>query len=177
MSEHLSWDDVGVVKIPLHGKHGAGKFALVDGDYDGEYLSGFKWHLTAGGYVTRKATPSDATAANIYLHREVCRPLPGHWIDHINRNKLDNRSINLRSVSPKVSAMNRRQAKRIGGKRRYRGVSRCSLNRFTATFKGTRIGYFDSEIKAARAYDDIAYREYGTDAVLNFSTSVITPNQ
>jgi hypothetical protein len=170
MSKELSWDEVGVVKIPLRGKRGQGKFALVDGDYDGEYLSNFRWTLNPGGYVMRKKTVGlDGTNGGaIYLHREVCRPLEGHWVDHINRNTLDNRSVNLRSVTPSVNALNRGQGKRTRKGGGYRGVKQCSGNRWQTMFRHEHVGTFHNEIEAAKAYDKVAHERYGVDAVLNF---------
>jgi hypothetical protein len=47
-------------------------------------------------------------------HRVVFAIAHGRWpvmqLDHINRNKLDNRPCNLREVSPSENSMNRRRA-------------------------------------------------------------------
>lgn len=172
MSEQLDWSEIGVVELPLNGERGQGKVALIDGDYDGEYLSGFKWYLGSGGYVYRRKTVAldGVGRGSIYLHREVCRPLKGHWVDHINRNTLDNRSVNLRSVSPSVNCLNRRQAVRTR-RRKYRGVNQCSKNGFQVMFRQKSFGVYKSELDAARAYDELAFARYGIDAVLNFPRS------
>lgn len=107
----LSWSQVGIKRLPLHGTD---KFALVDGDYDGEYLGQFTWRLRKDGYVFRdKYRSLDGNRTGVvYLHDVVCRKAPGLWIDHINRNKLDNRSTNLRAVTPSVNLANRGSFKR-----------------------------------------------------------------
>jgi hypothetical protein len=107
------------IRIPLHGKNGEGKFTLVDGDYDGEYFSQFKWLVMPNGYVVRcnyenydskavtKTGKKKGYGNYIYLHREVSRTPKGLVTDHINRNKLDNRSCNLRWTDYSGNAMNR----------------------------------------------------------------------
>jgi hypothetical protein len=94
------------IKIPLRGKYGVRKFTLVDGDYDGEYFSQYRWYLHKNGYVTRKGY-SDGKRTIIYLHREICKPPDNLWVDHIDRDKLNNRSCNLRWVTPQENAQNR----------------------------------------------------------------------
>jgi hypothetical protein len=82
--------------LPLTGKHGVGKVALIDdGDY--EYLSQFAWRCTSNGYAR-----TTIAQAKHYLHHVVLG-LRGSYtaqVDHINRNKLDNRKENLRIVTP-----------------------------------------------------------------------------
>jgi len=118
MAEAINWNEVGVTRIPLSGKHGTGYFVLVDGDYDGEHFSRYTWYLNSNGYVCRKSYKNldGFSGGMIYLHDEVCRKPPGMWVDHINRNPLDNRSRNLRPVTPKQNAANRHpRAKREPG--------------------------------------------------------------
>lgn len=106
------------IKIPLVGKHGKGKYALVDGDYDGDYFSQYKWALLPNGYVTqyshREFIVDDKTGEVVghdnsfqYLHRMVARPPKGYWARHKNGDKLDCRSANLEWVTPKYSAATR----------------------------------------------------------------------
>jgi len=92
------------IELPLYGKHGNGKVTIVDGDYDGEYFSGFRWILDRkDGYAVTKTE-----GRRIYLHHLVCAVTEEKpWRDHIDRNKLNNRSCNLRPVTPKENAANR----------------------------------------------------------------------
>jgi hypothetical protein len=94
------------VKIPLHGKHGKGKHVVVDGDYDGEYFGQYKWYMLPNGYAARDGR-YEGKSSYIYLHNMVMPKREGYWVDHINRDRLDNRSCNLRYVTPKESALNR----------------------------------------------------------------------
>lgn len=94
--------DMEYISIPLKGIHGEGKFTLVDGDYDGEWFSGMRLHLNpVTGYVTTKV---DGKVVN--FHTLVCASKPGFHVDHIDRDKLNNRSCNLRHVTPSENTKN-----------------------------------------------------------------------
>lgn len=84
---------------------GISQEVIVDGDYDGELLAAQIWFFsTKKRYLATKYWEKGKL---VYLHRIVSRPPKGYWVDHINRNVLDNRSCNLRWVTPKENAQNR----------------------------------------------------------------------
>lgn len=58
----------------------------------------YKWHLRDNGYVS--------TPDNIYLHRLIAGTNDNSVIDHINRNKLDNRRENLRHCTQQENTWN-----------------------------------------------------------------------
>jgi len=181
-------DKMPVVKLPLYGGLGKGKFALVDGDYDGEYFSQYKWYLLKNGYAGRVEVevPAKERKGYIYLHTVVSRPPKGLWVDHINRNKLDNRSCNLRWVTPSENALNKSQGAKRRSKSGYRGVTKrpdftvTRVNKggvktysykgglYTASIKGKHLGYFEDAVEAAKAYDVAARAAYGDLATTNF---------
>lgn len=103
-----------------------------------------------------------------YLHRAILDAAPDAWVDHINRNTLDNRRSNLRLVTPAQNGWNRRGER--GALSPYKGVTRDG-NQWTAqiTVNGEthRIGRFNSDVEAARAYDLVAMRLHGEFAHLN----------
>ena len=84
---------------------------------------------------------------------------------------LDNRSCNLRWVTPKENTLNRAQSPRKS-KSGFRGVTQFSKNCWAATCKGKKLGYFATAELAAKAYDNVALTYWGTDAVLNSCDSL-----
>jgi len=81
------------------------KQAIVD-DSDYERLSKFKWcyHL---GYAIRYAGGGRKQRRFERMHRVVNNTPDGFFTDHINRNKLDNRRANLRTVKHRENSINR----------------------------------------------------------------------
>jgi hypothetical protein len=71
-----------------------GDYALVS-EEDYEDLSRWRWRRNPGGYAQRGGTV-DGKQVTVYMHRYIMKP--GEWqtVDHINRNRLDNRRSNLR---------------------------------------------------------------------------------
>jgi hypothetical protein len=77
-----------------------GKVTLVD-DADYEWLSMWRWEYQSG-YAVRKED-----GRTIRMHREITDCPPGFDVDHINRNRLDNRRSNLRVVTRWGNNLNR----------------------------------------------------------------------
>jgi len=105
-----------------------------------------------------------------YMHHIVYgRPTKGQVIDHINRDKLDNRFNNLRQIT---QAQNRMNSTARTTKSRYKGVSYDKANKKWFTFiraNGKRIwiGRFEKEAEAAIAYNKQAIKHHREFAVLN----------
>jgi hypothetical protein len=75
-----------------------GKVAVID-DEDYERVAALKWTYGGGGYAHRRG--------NVYLHRFILGEVPdGMVVDHINRDKLDNRRANLRITTQSVNVFN-----------------------------------------------------------------------
>lgn len=159
-----------------------GKFALVD-DEDYERLSQWKWQYSTGGYAVRSV--GSRSKHEIRMHREI---MTGDRIDHINRNKLDNRRSNLRVAS---KSQNKANSKKHNNCRSiFKGVSQKSLkyrrkdgslcqtpirfaSRITVNGKTTRLGYYKSELEAALAYDKAARHYFGEYACVNMEITHI----
>lgn len=72
-----------------------GEIALVDNE-DFDLINAFGWYRANGTYAVRTSYSEEGKKTTVYMHRTiVCCP-PGFEVDHINRNKLDNRRENLR---------------------------------------------------------------------------------
>lgn len=129
-----------IVKIYLHGKKGAGKFAIVD-EIDSRKVSEIKWYLDSNGYAMNRFGRR--------MHRLI---LPNtQEVDHKNRNGLDNTRNNLRSATRSINNRNRGSQK--NNKSGVKGVSFCNTKKLwraqiMVNKKYISLGYFDS-LKAA----------------------------
>lgn len=98
---------------------------------------------------------------NVYVHRLVAlaflpNPNGFQFVDHIDRNTLNNKVSNLRWCSSRQNILNR--GKQANGTSEYLGVSwKDSINKYEAQFQqnGKKIwlGYFDDEETAAKIRD------------------------
>lgn len=100
----------GASLIPLQGKNGEGKFALVD-TADLDLVSQHKWTSMAQGYVIRYESENNRTVAILMHHTILGKPEKGLVVDHRNGNTLDNRRCNLRFVGRLGNSQNARPRK------------------------------------------------------------------
>lgn len=98
-----------------------GFVALVD-DSDFEYLNQWKWFEHHGYAVRTKriGLRKFNKISEIYMHRLINQTSEGFDTDHINRNKLDNRRCNLRTVTRSQNQFNRGNP--INNTSGYKGV-------------------------------------------------------
>lgn len=82
-----------------------GKVVIVD-DEDYDYLTQWKWGIDRYGYA-RRITTINGKQAQITMHRIINKTPKGMDTDHINHNRLDNRKVNLRTVTHKENQQNR----------------------------------------------------------------------
>jgi DNA polymerase-1 len=158
-------------RIPLT----QGKYAIVDPD-DYRRLSKYKWYVVGrpgSQYAVRSHTTKNAKRSAIYMHREVIKAPDDFFADHINRNSLDNRKANLRPATRAQNVQNRTKFRKGKYSSKYKGVTwNCGhrLWQVDIKFNGNHIflGSFESEVRAAKAYDRAAKRYHGEFAVLNF---------
>lgn len=121
------------------------------------------WHIN-GLY------PSKHNADVAYLmHRYVWIKMKGaipknKTIDHVDRNKFDNRIKNLRLASASLQVHNRNMNK--CSLLKYRSV-KCDGTKFYVVIRHKYIGSYDTEEEAADAANKINQRDYGDDAELN----------
>jgi hypothetical protein len=153
--------------IPLYGRDGLRAHTRVD-DTDYEIQGQFRWQLSTRGYASRFIGSRGRQRA-LLLHREILGLTHGDGLvgDHINRDRLDNRRINLRTLDLAVSAQN---VSMRGGTSRYRGVHWDSKRQkwFAQGSRGGKrvaLGRFDDEDEAGRAASEFraAYQPYLTN--------------
>lgn len=147
----------GTKAIPV-GKNG--HYALVDEDLY-EELSRYNWCLLKVGYAYNRGLG--------YMHRYICKTSKGMDTDHIDHNKLNNTRSNMRVCSHKNNMKNISSK----NKSKYKGANwhkQNSIWRATICInsKNIHLGCFDTEIEAAKAYDEAAKKLFGEFAYLNF---------
>lgn len=64
------------------------------------------WHLSSTGYAVRRGL-LEGKRKTIRMHRMLINTPDELVTDHINRNRLDNRKVNLRAVTQKQNTNNR----------------------------------------------------------------------
>lgn len=103
------------------------------------------------------------------MHRHILNPKTNFYTDHINRNGLDNRRCNLREATATLNGANR--AKRKDSKWKFKGIRAARNEKWQAVIKKSGnpyyLGTFDSQEKAAKAYNYAAKELFGEFAVLN----------
>lgn len=117
------------------------------------------WGRAAKGYCS-----STINGQTIFAHRFISNPKDDEIVDHINRNKKDNRTSNLRNTNKSVNAFNCNLRKNnTSGKT---GVYfRKDTRRWTAEikkdYKKISLGCFETYEEAARAREKAERKYYG----------------
>ena len=84
-------------------------------------VSSFCWWIKPNGYVY-----TQVNRKTIYLHRLLLETTDGIEVDHINRNKLDNRRTNLRLCTRSQNNMNKSG---VRGVSRFKGKWRARIKK------------------------------------------------
>lgn len=141
---------------------------MVDDDVF-DQINQHNWYYN-GKYAVRQSPRQNGKQTTIWMHRVINETPDGKDTDHINRNTLDNRRDNLRSVTRSQNCMNRRYA--VTQSSPYKGVSWDKeygkwCVQICKDGKTKKFGRFLSEQEAARAYNRAAEGLFGSFAAVN----------
>jgi hypothetical protein len=142
-----------------------GLYAYVDAaDY--EWLSRWNWHTTSAGYAARHDK-----GKTVLMHRLIMQPPKGMVVDHVDGSRSNNCRFNLRVCTRAENQRNQR--KQRGAFSQYKGVyyqKQRGKIYVQYQFEGhaQKLGNFENEIDAARAYDYKAVELFGEFARVNF---------
>lgn len=145
-----------------------GKIVVIDKE-DASIVSKYKWHCNNSGYaVAYIKTPGGKKP--ILMHRILVDAPVNMEVDHISGNTLDNRKSNLRICTHFQNMLNKKNYKNSSSK--FKGVGWVKKPqkwraRIRIDHKIYHLGYFDSEVEAAKAYNEAAEKLHGEFARLN----------
>lgn len=141
-------------------------YALVD-DEDFDKCNQYKWSLGTGTYIKSSKIGK--------LHRFIMNCPDDKVIDHIDHNPLNNQKSNLRICTISQNGGNRMKPKKYKNRymtSKFKGVrwhkhAKKWSSHITINFQQEHLGAFNSEVEAAKAYNDAAVKHFGSFACLN----------
>lgn len=159
----MTGDDA--VRIPLRDREGAVRaYAVVDAA-DAEAVNRWRWHLARVGYAAR-SEHNRGDRRMVYMHRELMGLTSDNSleVDHIDRDRLNNRRSNLRILTHAQQLQN--QSPQTNPRTsRYRGVDwhsqhRAWRARIHIAGKSRHLGLFADEAEAAEAARAARLKEF-----------------
>ena len=150
-----------------------GRYSILFDYDDYDKIRQYHWSISSNGYAC-----SGAGKGQILFHRLVLNATPEENIDHINRNRLDNRKSNLRICSASQNSYNK--AHQSNCQSGYRGVALDQYGRWVANInqngKSIFLGSYATPEEAANAYDSAASIIAGDFAYRNLPHVPLRPN-
>lgn len=155
----------------------ANDFCIVDKE-DEEKLNQYSWYKNDAGYALNKSGK-----IAIRMHRLLMNCTNDMVVDHINRNKLDNRKENLRIVTQSNNGKNLTKTS-SNTTSKYKGVCWYKRDKKWRAYivlnnKQVHLGYFDNQISAAEAYNHKAkelFKEFANLNVIKDEDRIKDPN-
>lgn len=159
-----------------------GKYAIVDAEDYGELLK-HKWCalLSHGIWYAARCFPmiKGKKLSMILMHRQIMNAQKGQKIDHRDGDGLHNQKCNLRFCNHQQNMYNQKKPSNCSSEykgvfwhkgyiykdKQYEGKWHAQI---TLNYKTIYLGYFDSEIEAAKIYDLKAKELFGEFARTNF---------
>jgi len=155
-----------------------GKFAKVD-DEDYDWLNQWKWlaHKSKCGkrFTAERNQRIKGERQKLYIMSRVILNTDDKniFVDHINHDSLDNRRCNLRTCTPMENSRN--MSPKSNSSSKYLGVS-FTKNRIKRPWrvsicvnkKRLFVKMCETELEAAKIYDEVAKKHFGEFANLNF---------
>jgi hypothetical protein len=141
-------------------------------------LSQYKWFANRARYTFYAARNINENGKKtvVRMHRIIMSAEDDQQIDRINGDGLDNRRSNLRVASVISNQQNRTKH---SGNFIYKGISFRSdilkhwRARITVNKQEIVLGYFETSLEAALAYDDAAKRFFGEFARTNADLGLV----
>jgi hypothetical protein len=135
---------------------------LVD-EQDLHYLSEYGWYVSSTGYVVANDYYNDPERGLVQETLSLARLIMGallreQIVDHINRNRLDNRRQNLRITNRSINAFNTDK---------WKGVRQTTSGKWQARVKQKNLGSFNTYVEAKTARDNEIER------ILNESNKIV----
>jgi len=153
------------ITIPLRNSK---KVAIIDDD-DFESVSRYRWYLHKDGW----ASGFSYSLGFAPMHQLVLSPKGKRFPDHRDKNKLNNLRSNLRLATKAQNAQNAKKREQPNNTSKYKGVGlHKPSGLYHARIKPPNnprisLGYFKTQIAAARAYNAAAKKHFGEFAFLN----------
>jgi len=148
-----------------------GHDVLVDAEF-APLISIFTWQIVKRDHRLYAEAPVTMAGKRLTLsmHRLVTK-MSALMVDHKNGNGLDNRQSNLRLCTNSQNQHNAR--KRKNSKSKFKGVNQLSHNgKWQARIKHKGVEYylgqFETDVEAAKAYDEGSRKYHGEFGRRNF---------
>jgi hypothetical protein len=156
-SQEITRNSEGQAIINLFDKNGEIICNTIVDDDDWYELSKYTWHFN------KKYVVGHVEGTTFRMHRWIMQAETDDIIDHVSGNKLDNRRANLEFSDAPSNAQNKPKAE--GGSSKFIGVHfEKRLEKWRATISKDnvcyRLGCFENEIDAAKAYNTKAKELY-----------------